>query len=98
MDGAGTDAAGMDGPGPRGPGPTRDPSPASPAALLLRANALLDAKRPGDAITSAKPPAPADRLIFPPLCSRSVRPPIFPDASPLRSSPLCSQYFTIGLP
>ncbi len=52
MDGAG-DGAETGGPGP-GPGPTRDPtpvSPTSPLALLLRANALLDARRPGDAIT-----------------------------------------------
>src|SRR5438034_6427388 len=48
------DEAGADGAGTGGPGPTRDPSPMSPTsrlALLLRANALLDAKRPGDAIT-----------------------------------------------
>src|SRR5260370_42208205 len=53
MDGAGADGADTGGPGP-GPGPRHDPSSmsaTSPRALRLRANALLYARRPGDAIT-----------------------------------------------
>ena len=57
-------------------------------------------------IRSLSPPAPLLRLIFPaaasstdssPAPSRSLLPPTLP-FSPARINPLCSQYFTIGLP